>query len=113
MAGGVNKVILIGNLGKDPEIKELDGGKIFAKLSLATNEKYKGESKTTWHNIVVWDEKKAEIAQLQKKSGLTAVSRENAEAELFGEVFRRQATQELGVLMRRLLMRSRPEALAS
>jgi single-strand DNA-binding protein len=59
----LNKVMLIGNLGKDPEIKELDGGKIFAKLSLATNEKYKGESKTTWHNIVVWDEKKAEILE--------------------------------------------------
>jgi single-strand DNA-binding protein len=59
----LNKVMLIGNLGKDPEIKETESGKTFARLSLATNEKYKGESKTTWHNIVVWDEKKAEILE--------------------------------------------------
>ena len=65
----LNKIMLIGNLGKDPEIKELPTGKLFAKLSLATNEKYKGETKTTWHSIVVWDEKKAELLEQYTKKG--------------------------------------------
>lgn len=65
----LNMVLLIGNLGKDPEIKETEGGKTFAKLSLATSEKYKGESKTTWHSITVWDEKKAEILEEYCKKG--------------------------------------------
>lgn len=56
---GVNKVILVGNLGKDPEVKHLDNGKAVATFSLATNETYKnreGErvTKTEWHNIVAW-----------------------------------------------------------
>jgi single-strand DNA-binding protein len=55
-----NKVQLIGNLGKDPEIKELDGGRKVAKFSLATTESYKNDagekiSETSWHNIVAWN----------------------------------------------------------
>ena len=55
----VNKVILVGNLGKDPEIKKFDSGIKNASFSLATTEKFKnkaGETVTTteWHNIVVW-----------------------------------------------------------
>ena len=54
-----NKVQLIGNLGKDPEIINLDSGKTLAKFSIATNESYKnaqGEkvTDTQWHNIVAW-----------------------------------------------------------
>ena len=62
-----NKVQLIGNLGQNPEIKTLDGGKKMAKFSLATSEVYRnaqGEKvkETQWHNIVVWG-KVAEIVE--------------------------------------------------
>lgn len=55
----VNKVILIGNLGKDPEVKFTPSGTPVAKFSLATNERYKDKSgewqdRTEWHNIVAW-----------------------------------------------------------
>lgn len=60
MAGSVNKVILIGNLGKDPEVRHLDNGVSVANFSIATSESYTdkntGERRdiTDWHNIVVW-----------------------------------------------------------
>jgi single-strand DNA-binding protein len=62
-----NKVQLIGNLGSNPEIKTLDGGKKLARFSVATNEVYrntKGEkvTETQWHNLVAWG-KVAEIAE--------------------------------------------------
>jgi len=59
MARGVNKVILLGNLGKDPELSYLPSGQSVAKFSLATSRKYKDKSgelkdETEWHNIVAW-----------------------------------------------------------
>jgi single-strand DNA-binding protein len=60
MTGSVNKVILIGNLGKDPEVRHLENGSVVAKFSLATSEVYveksTGEKKeiTDWHDIIVW-----------------------------------------------------------
>ncbi|TXC81811.1 single-stranded DNA-binding protein [Luteibaculum oceani] len=56
---GVNKVILIGNLGKDPEVRTLSNGSKLAKFSLATNESYKTKDgnwndRTEWHNITMW-----------------------------------------------------------
>jgi len=55
---GVNKVILIGNVGKDPEVKHLENGTTLAKFSLATTEVYKKDnekrSTTEWHNIVAF-----------------------------------------------------------
>ena len=56
---GVNKVILIGNLGKDPEVRTLPNGSKLAKFSLATNESYKTkdgnwQDRTDWHNITCW-----------------------------------------------------------
>lgn len=67
MSGSVNKVILIGRLGKDPEVKYTPSGTAVAKFSLATDDVFKdrsGEQKkhTEWHNIVVWD-KLAEICR--------------------------------------------------
>jgi single-strand DNA-binding protein len=64
---GVNKVILIGNLGKDPEIRRLDNGRSVANFSLATSESYKNKNgekvtSTEWHNIVLWTPL-AEIAE--------------------------------------------------
>ena len=65
MANGINKVILIGNLGKDPELKYTDSGTAVCTFSIATNETWTDKegnkhSETEWHNIVVW-RKLAEI----------------------------------------------------
>jgi len=74
MAGkSVNKVILIGNLGKDPEVKYTPSGVPVAKLTLATNERYKDKSgewqeRTEWHNVVLW-QRLAEIAGEYLKKG--------------------------------------------
>lgn len=70
----VNKVILVGNLGKDPEVRYLEGGVAVASFPLATSEKYKdrntGEriSQTEWHNIVLW-RGLAEVAEKYLKKG--------------------------------------------
>jgi len=69
----VNKVILIGNLGKDPEVKYTPQGTPVAKFSLATNERYKDkdgnwQDRTEWHNIVLW-QRLAEIAGEYLKKG--------------------------------------------
>lgn len=71
---GINKVILVGNLGKDPEVRYLEGGTAVANFPIATSETYKdrtsGERKTNteWHNIVVW-RGLAEIAEKYLKKG--------------------------------------------
>ena len=59
MARGINKVILIGNLGKDPDVRHLEGGVTVAKFPLATSDSYKRPDgtkvdTTEWHNIVMW-----------------------------------------------------------
>jgi single-strand DNA-binding protein len=74
MAGSVNKVILLGNLGKDPEVRRLENGAVVASFSLATSEVYtdktSGEKKelTDWHDIVVW-RGLAEVAEKYLKKG--------------------------------------------
>jgi len=70
---GVNKVILVGNLGKDPEIRHLESGRAVANFSLATSETYKNRegdkvTHTEWHNIVMWGGL-AEIAERFLKKG--------------------------------------------
>ncbi len=71
---GINKVILVGNLGKDPEVRYLEGGTAVANFPIATSETYKdrtsGERKanTEWHNIVLW-RGLAEIAEKYLKKG--------------------------------------------
>ncbi|MHC1708769.1 MAG: single-stranded DNA-binding protein [Bacteroidales bacterium] len=73
MASGVNKVILVGNLGKDPEIMTLENGVKKASFSLATTETYKNKDgsrtqQTEWHNIVLW-RGLAEVAESYLKKG--------------------------------------------
>jgi single-strand DNA-binding protein len=70
---GVNKVILIGNLGKDPEVRSLESGAKVASFSLATTESYKNKEgqkvdQTEWHNIVLW-RGLAEVAEKYLKKG--------------------------------------------
>ncbi|WP_373515550.1 single-stranded DNA-binding protein, partial [Persicitalea sp.] len=60
MAGGVNKVILIGNLGSDPEVRYLDGGSVVARFNIATSESYTNKNgekieQTEWHRIELWN----------------------------------------------------------
>jgi single-strand DNA-binding protein len=63
----INKAILIGNLGKDPEIKTVND-KQMANLAVATSRKFREETKTQWHNVVVWNENTAGyLAQYAKK----------------------------------------------
>ena len=75
MANGVNKVILIGNLGKDPEITRLESGVKKAVFSLATTEVYRNKegekiNHTEWHNIILW-RGLAEVAENYLKKGNT------------------------------------------
>lgn len=70
---GVNKVILVGNLGRDPEVRHLDNGRAVANFTIATSETYKnrqGErvTNTEWHNVVLWSPL-AEIAEKYLKKG--------------------------------------------
>lgn len=72
---GVNKIILLGNLGQDPEVKHMDGGMCVARFSIATSESYTNKSgerveSTEWHRIEAWD-KLAEIAEKWLKKGST------------------------------------------
>jgi single-strand DNA-binding protein len=73
---GVNKVILIGNLGKDPELRYTPGGQPVASFPLATTERWSDKNgqrqdRTEWHNIVVWG-KLAELANQYLKKGRSA-----------------------------------------
>ncbi|MCE1228631.1 MAG: single-stranded DNA-binding protein [Firmicutes bacterium] len=73
MSGSLNKVILIGNLGRDPELKMTPNGQALARFSIATTETWRNpagekQSKTEWHNIVVWG-KQAEIAEKYLRKG--------------------------------------------
>src|SRR5208283_229856 len=75
MAGSVNKVILIGNLGKDPEVRRLNSGDQVVSFSLATSDTWRdkatGERKerTEWHNIVIFNENLGKIAEQYCKKG--------------------------------------------
>jgi single-strand DNA-binding protein len=75
MAGSVNKVILIGNLGKDPEIRTLNSGDRVANLTIATSEQWRdkmtGErkEKTEWHRVVIFNDNLAKIAEQYLRKG--------------------------------------------
>ena len=75
MAGSVNKVILIGRLGADPEIKQMVNGKSVARLSIATGQSWKDKStgerkeKTEWHRVVIFNEGLVNVVQQYLKKG--------------------------------------------
>lgn len=75
MAGSVNKVILIGNLGKDPEIRTLGSGDKVANLRIATTESWRDKSsgerkeKTEWHSVVIFNENIVKVAEQYLKKG--------------------------------------------
>ena len=75
MAGSLNKVLLIGRLGADPEIKQMVNGKSVARLSLATSQSWKDKTtgekkeKTEWHRIVVFNEGLVNVVQQYVKKG--------------------------------------------
>ena len=73
MAGSVNKVILVGNLGRDPESRSFANGGKVVKFSLATSETWnrdgQRQERTEWHNVVIYDEKIGEVAERYLKKG--------------------------------------------
>src|SRR6185312_14256430 len=75
MAGSVNKVILVGNLGRDPEIRSTQDGLRIANLSLATSESWRDKNsgerkeKTEWHRVVIFNENLVKVAEQYLKKG--------------------------------------------
>ena len=75
MAGSVNKVILVGNLGRDPESRQMQDGRAMVNMSVATSETWKdrqtGErrERTEWHRVVIFNERLAEVAQNYLRKG--------------------------------------------
>jgi len=75
MAGSVNKVILVGNLGRDPEIRSTQDGMKVANLSLATSESWRDKTsgerreRTEWHRIAIFNERLAELAEKYLRKG--------------------------------------------
>lgn len=65
----INKVILVGRLGADAEVKQTSKGDSMANMSLATNKKFKEEEKTTWHKVVVFDPRIADTMGKYGKAG--------------------------------------------
>jgi single-strand DNA-binding protein len=75
MAGSVNKVILIGNLGRDPEVRRMTSGESMVNLSIATSESWKDKAsgerkeKTEWHRVVIFNENLAKVAEQYLRKG--------------------------------------------
>ncbi len=75
MAGSVNKVILIGNLGRDPEVRNAQDGTKIVSLSIATGESWKDKNtgerrdKTEWHRVVIFNDRLADVAEKYMKKG--------------------------------------------
>ena len=93
MSGSLNKVMLIGNLGRDPELKVTPSGQALARFSVATTETWKNpqgekQSKTEWHNIVVWG-KQAETAEKFLRKGKQVL--------IEGRIQYREYTDQAGV----------------
>jgi single-strand DNA-binding protein len=75
MAGSVNKVILVGNLGRDPEVRRMSSGDPVVNLSIATSESWRDKAsgerkeKTEWHRVVIFNENLAKVAEQYLKKG--------------------------------------------
>ncbi len=75
MSGSVNKVILVGNLGRDPEVRTLNSGNRVANLSLATSERWRDrnsgemQERTEWHRVVIFDDKLCDVAEKYLRKG--------------------------------------------
>jgi len=95
MAGSVNKVILVGNLGKDPEIRRTQDGRPIANLSVATSESWRDKAtgerkeKTEWHRVVIFSEGLCKIAEQYLKKG--------SKVYLEGQLQTRKYTDKEGV----------------
>lgn len=95
MAGSVNKVILIGNLGADPDIKRTQDGRPIANLSIATSESWRDKNsgerreKTEWHRVVIFNEGLCKIAENYLKKG--------AKVYIEGQLQTRKWTDQSGV----------------
>jgi single-strand DNA-binding protein len=95
MAGSVNKVILVGNLGKDPEIRRTQDGRPIANLSVATSESWRDKNtgerreKTEWHRVVIFNENLCRIVEQYLKKG--------AKVYLEGQLQTRKWTDAQGV----------------
>ena len=95
MAGSVNKVILVGNLGKDPEVRHTQDGKTIVNLSLATSENWRDKAtgerkeKTEWHRVVIFNENLAKVAEQYLKKG--------AKVFIEGQLQTRKYTDSSGV----------------
>jgi single-strand DNA-binding protein len=95
MAGSVNKVILVGNLGRDPEVRSTQDGRKIVNLSVATSESWKDKSsgerreKTEWHRVVIFNENLAGIAERFLKKG--------SKVYLEGQLQTRKYTDQAGV----------------
>src|SRR5258705_2127528 len=95
MAGSVNKVILVGNLGRDPEIRRTQDGRPIANLSVATSENWRDKAtgerreKTEWHRVVIFSEGLCKIAEQYLKKG--------AKVYLDGQLQTRKYTDKDGV----------------
>jgi single-strand DNA-binding protein len=95
MAGSVNKVILVGNLGKDPEIRRTQDGRPIANLSVATSDSWRDKAtgerkeKTEWHRVVIFNEGLCKIAEQYLKKG--------AKVYIEGQLQTRKWTDQAGV----------------
>ncbi len=75
MAGSVNKVILVGNLGRDPEVRSTQDGAKIVQLSMATSESWKDKAtgerreRTEWHRVVIFNERLADVAEQYLRKG--------------------------------------------
>ena len=84
MAGSVNKVILIGNLGKDPEIRRTQDGRPIANLRIATSESWRDKNsgerreKTEWHSVVIFNEALCKVVEQYVKKGVEGLHRGRA-----------------------------------
>src|SRR5688572_11093257 len=95
MAGSVNKVILVGNLGRDPEVRRLGSGEPVVNLRIATSETWKDKAsgerkeKTEWHSVVIFNENLARVAEQYLKKG--------SKVYLEGQLQTRKWTDQQGV----------------